>query len=95
MPIPGIGPDVVAAATAAVALEVAVALPAELEALTALRSVLPRSALVGAYDADVTPEITTHAPPAESQRRQEYANESGVVPVHDPALVVRVDPTLA
>jgi hypothetical protein len=81
-----------AACTTAVCADVAVADPAEFDAVTATRIVEPTSAETSVYAAAVAPEILTQFAPEESQRCHWYAYEIGAVPDHVPGAAVNVCP---
>jgi hypothetical protein len=84
-----VGADRVAAATAPVAADVAVAEPPVFAAVTATRSVVPASTDTSRYEAAPAPAIDAQLFPTVSQRFHWYAYELGL-PFHEPVVAVSV-----
>jgi hypothetical protein len=79
--------------TTAVGMEVAVADPAEFDAVTCIRIVAPTSLAESEYDACVAPPTSRQLPPLESHRFHWYAYDNGVVPFHEPVVARNVCPS--
>jgi len=79
-----------AAETTAVCADVAVAEPAELEAVTATAILEPTSAAVNPYVCAVAAVTSLQLAPLVSQRRHWYAYVIGCVPDQVPGLAARV-----
>jgi hypothetical protein len=78
--------------TTAVALDVAVAEPAEFVAVTATRSVAPRSSAVSVYVEPDALGTAVHAAPLELQRCHWYAYVIGCTPVQTPVEACSSEP---
>jgi hypothetical protein len=87
------GADDDAATTTAVAAEVPVAEPAELNAVTTTRNVLPTSVDTSRYVIPVGP--ATQLPPLVSQRNHRYSARIGSALFHVPVLELNVCPSCA
>ena len=88
-PVTGAGADRITAE----GTDVAGVEPSAFRAVTRTRIALSTSTFLRTYVLSVAPPICEQLPPFSSQRRHEYVNVIGAVPVQVPLLVVRVWPS--